>query len=160
MRDVSKNWFETIVRFVKMTESGEMKKVNETYVVDALTFGEAEENITREMSHYISGDFDIKNINPAPYSEIFFSDKETDDKYYRVKLSFITIDERTQKEKKSKVTYLVQANSLEQARMNIADVMNGTMIDYTIVSIVETKILDVFEHGANDGASEKVNKLS
>lgn len=145
MRDVSKNWFETIVRFDKMTESGEMKKVNETYVVDALSFGEAEENITREMSHYISGDFDIKNINPAPYSEIFFSDKETDDKYYRVKLSFITIDEKTQKEKKSKVTYLVQANSLEQARKNTEEVMNGTMIDYEFASVTETKILDVFE---------------
>ena len=145
MRDVSRKWFETIVRYDKMMESGEMKKVNETYVVDALTFGEAEENITREMSHYISGDFDIKNINPAPYSEIFFSDKETDDKYYRVKLSFITIDEKTQKEKKSKVTYLVQANSLEQARKNTEEVMNGTMIDYEFASVTETKILDVFE---------------
>ena len=145
MRDVSKKWFETIVRCDRMMEDGQMKKVNETYVVDALTFGEAEENITREMSHYISGDFDIKNINPAPYSEIFFSDKDTDDKYYRVKLSFITIDERTQKEKKSKVTYLVQANSLEQARKNTEDVMNGTMIDYEFVSVTETKILDVFE---------------
>lgn len=145
MRDANKRWFETIVRCDRMMEDGQMKKVNETYVVDALSFGEAEENITREMSHYISGDFDIKNINPAPYSEIFFSDKDTDDKYYRVKLSFITIDERTQKEKKSKVTYLVQANSLEQARKNTADVMNGTMIDYEFVSVTETKIMDVFE---------------
>ena len=145
MRDVSKNWFETIVRFDKMTESGEMTKVNESDVVDALSFGEAEGNITREMSHYISGDFDIKNINPAPYSEIFFSDKDTDDKYYRVKLSFITIDEKTQKEKKSKVTFLVQANSLEQARKNTEEVMNGTMIDYEFASVTETKILDVFE---------------
>ena len=145
MRSVSKRWFETIVRYDKMMESGEMKKVNETYVVDAITFGEAEENITREMSHYISGDFDIKNINPAPYSEIFFSDKDTDDKYYRVKLNLITINETTQKEKKSKVTYLVQANSLEQARKNTEEVMNGTMIDYEFVSVTETKILDVFE---------------
>ena len=145
MRDVNKRWFETIVRCDRMMEDGQMKKVNETYVVDALSFGEAEENITREMSHYISGDFDIKNINPAPYSEIFFSDKDTDDKYYRVKLSFITIDEKTQKEKKSKVTYLVQANSLEQARKNTEEVMNGTMIDYEFASVTETKILDVFE---------------
>jgi hypothetical protein len=66
MRDVNKRWFEAIVRYDKTMESGEMKKVNETYVVDALSFGEAEENITREMSHYISGDFGVKNINPAP----------------------------------------------------------------------------------------------
>ena len=145
MRDVNKKWFETIVRYDRVMESGEMKKVNETYVVDAITFGEAEESIAEEMKPYMSGDFDIKNINPAPYSEIFFSDKDTDDKYYRVKLNFITIDERTQKEKKSKVTYLVQANSLEQARKNTEEVMKGTMIDYEFVSVTETKILDVFE---------------
>lgn len=145
MRDVSKNWFETIVRYDKVMESGETKKVSETYVVDAITFGEAEENIAGVLASYTSGDFDIKNINPAPYSEIFFSDEDTDDKYYRVRLAFITIDERTQKEKKSKVTYLVQANSLEQARKNTEEVMNGTMIDYEFVSVTETKILDVFE---------------
>ena len=145
MRDVNKKWFETIVRYDKTMESGEVKKVNEVYVVDAITFGEAEESIAEEMKSYTSGDFDIKNINPAPYSEIFFSDKDTDDKYYRVKLAFITIDEKTQKEKKSKVTYLVQANSLEQARKNTEDVMSGTMIDYEFVSVTETKILDVFE---------------
>ena len=145
MRDVNKKWFETIVRYDRVMESGEMKKVNETYVVDAITFGEAEESIAEEMKPYMSGDFDIKNINPAPYSEIFFSDNDTDDKYYKVKLAFITIDEKTQKEKKSKVTYLVQANSLEQARKNTEEVMKGTMIDYEFVSVTETKILDVFE---------------
>ena len=145
MRSVNKRWFETIVRYDKTMESGETKKVNETYVVDAITFGEAEENITRALDSYISGQASIKNITPAPYSEIFFSDKDTDDKYYRVKLAFITIDEKTQKEKKSKVTYLVQANSLEQARKNTEEVMNGTMIDYEFVSVTETKILDVFE---------------
>ena len=147
MRDVNKKWFETIVRYDKTMESGEVKKVSETYVVDAITFGEAEENIAEIAKSYASGDFDIniKKINPAPYSEIFFSDKDTDDKYYRVKLAFITIDERTEKEKKSKVTYLVQAGSLEQARMNTEEVMNGTMIDYEFVSVTETKILDVFE---------------
>lgn len=145
MRDVNKKWFETIVRYDKTMEDGEVKKVNEVYVVDAITFGEAEESIAEEMKPYISGDFDIKNINPAPYSEIFFSEEDTDDKYYRVKLNLITINEATLKEKKSKVTYLVQAGSLEQARKNTEEVMNETMIDYEFVSVTETKILDVFE---------------
>lgn len=145
MRNVNKKRFETIVRYDKTMENGKVKKVSETYVVDALTFGEAEERIAEEMKPYMSGDFDIKNINPAPYSEIFFSDEDTDDKYYRVKLNFITINEITQKEKKSKVTYLVQAGSLEQARKNTEEVMNETMIDYEFVSVTETKILDVFE---------------
>ncbi|MCI7599302.1 MAG: DUF4494 domain-containing protein [Prevotella sp.] len=145
MRDVNKKWFETIVRYDKTMEDGEVKKVNEVYVVDAITFGEAEESIAEEMKPYISGDFDIKNINPAPYSEIFFSEEDTDDKYYRVKLNLITINETTQKEKKSKVTYLVQAGSLEQARKNTEEVMNETIIDYEFVSVTETKILYVFE---------------
>lgn len=145
MRDVSKRWFETIVRYDKTMEIGEVKKVSEVYVVDAIAFGEAEERITGILTEHTSGDFDIKNINPAPYSEIFFSDNKADDKYYRVKLAFITIDEKTQKEKKSKVTYLVQAGSLEQARKNTEEVMKGTMIDYEFVSVTETKILDVFE---------------
>ena len=145
MRDVNKKWFETIVRYDKTMEDGEVKKVSETYVVDAITFGEAEESIAEITNSYATSEYEIKNINPAPYSEIFFSDKDTDDKYYRVKLAFITIDEKTQKEKKSKVTYLVQANSLEQARKNTEEVMNGTMIDYEFVSVTETKILDEFE---------------
>ena len=145
MRDVNKKWFETIVRYDRVMESGETKKVSETYVVDAITFGEAEESIAEIANSYATSEYEIKNINPAPYSEIFFSDRDTDDKYYRVKLAFITIDERTQKEKKSKVTYLVQAGSLEQARKNTEEVMNGTMIDYEFVSVTETKILDVFE---------------
>ena len=84
MRSVNKRWFETIVRYDKTMEDGEVKKVSEVYVVDAISFGEAEKRIAEEMKPYTSGDFDIKNINPAPYSEIFFSDKDTDDKYYRV----------------------------------------------------------------------------
>lgn len=145
MRDINKKWFETIVRYDKTMESGEVKKVSETYVVDAITFGEAEESIAEIANSYATSEYEIKNINPAPYSDIFFSDKDTDDKYYRVKLNLITINETTQKEKKSKVTYLVQAGSLEQARKNTEDVMNGTMIDYEFVSVTETKILDVFE---------------
>lgn len=145
MRSRTAKYFECFVRYDKTMEDGTQKKVTEQYTVDALSFSEAEEKITNEMSHYISGEFEVKNINPATYGEIFFSDKDTDDKWYKVKMAFITIEEKTEKKKKSKVTYLVQASSLEQARKNTEEVMNGTMIDYEFVSVTETKILDVFE---------------
>lgn len=150
MRSVNKKWFEAIVRYDKVMESGETKKVSETYVVDAITFGEAEERIAEEMKPYMSGDFDIKNINPAPYSEIFFSDNSEDDKWYKAKLDFITIDEKTEKEKHSQTTYLCQACSAEQAQKNVDEVMGHTMVDYQVKAIVETKILDVFEHSDGD----------
>ena len=82
MRSRTANWFETTVRYERQTEDGQ-KKVNETYVVDALTFGEAEEVITKEMEPYVSGDFNVKSISPASYGEIFFSDNENDSHWYK-----------------------------------------------------------------------------
>lgn len=122
------------------------KKVIEYYVVDALSFGEAEETITKEMSSYISGEFEVKNITPAVFHEIFFSDNDNDDRWYKAKLQFITIDEKTDKEKRTSVTYLVQASTLNSAIKNIDEAMGGTMLDYVISNISETKFMDVFEH--------------
>jgi len=146
MRSRTANWFECKIRYEKIMEDGLQKKVTETYSVDALSFSEAEERITEEMSSYISGEFTVQDIKKAPYGEIFFSDSELADKWYKAKLQFITIDEKTEKEKRSSVSYLVQAGSFNGAVKNIDEVMGGTMIDYVIASVAETQILDVFEH--------------
>lgn len=148
MRSRAAQWFETKVRYDKTMEDGMPKKVIESYVVDALSFGEAEERITKEMSVYISGEFNVKAIAPATYGEVFFSENANDDRWYKTKLQFITIDEKSEKEKKTNVYYLVQAANLNGAVKNIDEVMGGTMIDYVIASINETSIMDVFEHNA------------
>ena len=98
MRSRTANWFETTVRYERQTEDAGQKKVNELYVVDALSFGEAEEAITKEMEPYVSGEFEVKNITPASYGEIFFSVYDNVDYLYNAKLSFITLDEKTAKE--------------------------------------------------------------
>ena len=147
MRSRTANWFECKIRYEKVMEDGLQKKVNENYVVDALSFSEAEKRIIEEMSSYISGQFDIADIKKAAYGEIFFSDDDLADKWYKAKLQFITIDEKTEKEKRSTVTYLVQAGSFNAAVKNIEEVMSGTMIDYVIASIAETTLMDVFEYG-------------
>ena len=146
MRTRTSNWFEVKFQYEKTQDDGMQKKVTEPYVVDALSFSEAETKIIEEMKIYISGDTDVKAITRAPYKEIFFDERESADKFYKAKLDFITIDERTEKEKKSTVTYLVQADTLDGAKKNIMEVMDDTMIDYIIQSIAETKIMDVFEH--------------
>lgn len=146
MRNRTSEWFETKVRYDRTTEDGRNKKVTEAYTVEALSFTEAESAITKEISNYTSGEFDVKAITRAAYSEIFFSDVDTDDRYYRVKLAFITLDEKTEKEKRTIVVYLVQAASLDKARAYIKEEMNKTMNDYEVVSISETPLLDVFEH--------------
>ena len=146
MRSKTTSWFETKIRYDKTMEDGRNKKVTEVYTVEALSFTEAESAITEEMSHYISGEFDVKAITRAPYGEIFFSDADSDDRWYRARLAFITIDEKTGKEKRSNVIYLVQAESLDKARQYVKDVMAKTMIDYEVVSISETPLFDVFEY--------------
>ena len=146
MRSRTAEWFECKIRYEKVMEDGMQKRVSENYVVDALSFSEAEERIIDEMSSYISGEFDVMDIKKAPYKEIFFSDSDTADKWYKAKLQFITIDEKTEKEKRSSVNYLVQAGSFNGAVKNIDEVMGGTMIDYVISSVAETTIMDVFEY--------------
>ncbi len=146
MRSRSANWFECKIRYEKVMEDGLQKKVTENYVVDALSFSEAEERITEDMSSYISGEFDVADIKKTAYREIFFSDDEMADKWYKAKLQFITYDEKTDKEKRSSVTYLVQAGSFNGAVKNIDEAMGGTMIDYVISSVAETTLMDVYEY--------------
>jgi len=147
-------WFECKIRYEKVMEDGLQKKVNENYVVDALSFSEAETRITEEMSAYISGEFEVADIKKAAFKEVFFTDDNIADKWYKAKLQFITIDEKTEKEKRSTVTYLVQAGSMNGAMKNIDEVMGGTMIDYVVSSVAETTLMDVFEYGKTNDKPE------
>ena len=146
MRSRSANWFECKIRYEKTMEDGLQKKVTESYTVDALSFSEAEQRIMEEMSSYISGEFEVADIKKASYKEIFFSDEEMADRWYKAKLQFITIDEKTEKEKRSNVMFLVQAGTLNGAVKNIDEAMGGTMIDYAIAAVNETTLMDVFEY--------------
>ena len=154
MRTRTAEWFECKIRYEKTMDDGLQKKVTEQYTVDALSFTEAEQHITEEMSSYISGEFDITDIKEATYKEIFFSDDALADRWYKARLQFITIDEKTEKEKRSNVNYLVQAATLNGAVRNIDEVMNGTTIDYVIASIAETMLMDVFEATAKERHSD------
>ena len=146
MRTKSATWFEVGIRYRKTQEDGSEKAVTERYAVDALSFTEAESAITEEMEAYISGEFKIKSEVQANYGEVWFSDNDDDDKWYKAKLSYITIDERTEKEKRTNITYLVQAKSMHRALKNIDEVMGKSLADYEVVGLQETKVLDVFEH--------------
>ena len=144
MKSVTSSWKECIVSYDKTMEDGTLKKVKEIYVVPSSTFTEAEACIIKWMGSY-SKLFEVININPAVYKEIFFSEDPTADKWYKAKLQFITIDERSEKEKRTNVYYLVNAPSFEQARRNICEVMDKSWIDYVIAKVEETKIIDVYD---------------
>lgn len=144
MRTRTAVWYETTVRYER-SKGDENNIATESYAVNALSFAEAEQRITEEMEPCCSGEFDVKKIAIAPYTEVSFSEDEEDDKFFRATVALITLDERTSKEKKNNVTYLVQANNIETARRYVVDSFFGSAMEYEINRLVETKILDVFE---------------
>ncbi len=150
------SWFECKVRYDKMLDTGVQKTVTEPYLIDALSFTEAEKRIIEEMNPFISGEFSISDIKRVKFAETFFN--ETGDRYYKAKLNFITLDEKSGAEKKTAVTMLVQASELKEAIDIVEQEMKTTMIDYTFVSIIETAIMDVFPYKASETEREGANQ--
>ena len=134
-------WIEVRARYDKMMENGVVKKIVEPYLVDALSCTEAEAGVTEELTPFISGDFRISSVVTTKIAEIFWD--ETGDKFYKVKVNFITLDEKTATEKRNATYILVQASSFKDAYDNFVAGMKGTMADYEIEQICETKIVDV-----------------
>ena len=137
-------WFECKIRYEKVMENGMQKKVTEPYLVDALSFTEAEARIIEEMTPFISGEFTVSDIKRANYSELFPSDEESADRWFKCKLIFITLDEKSGAEKKTSTQVLVQAADLRDAVKKLDEGMKGTMADWVIVSITETPLMDVY----------------
>ena len=136
------NWFECKVTYEKMMENGMQKKVTEPYLVDALSFTEAEARIIEEIQPYITGDFTIKTVSKAKISETFFNDKG--DRFYKSKVNYITLDEKSGMEKKTSVKMIAQARTLKEAIQLLEEAMKSTIIDYSIAEVKETNIIDVF----------------
>ena len=139
-------WFECKIRYDKMLENGMQKKVTEPYLVDAMSFTEAEARIIEEITPFISGEFEVANIKKAKINEMFFD--ENGDKWFKCKVNFVTIDEKSGAEKKTGSNMLVQAIDLENALKSLIKGMGGTLADYEIASIAETTIMDVYPYEA------------
>lgn len=134
-------YIETKIRYDKTQENGVIKKTTESYLVDALSFTEAEARITEEMKPYISGDFSVSAVKKTKIAEIF---KGEGDRWYMVKVNFISINEKTGAEKKTASHILVQAYDFDGAVSNFKEGMKGTMADYEIAGITETAYMDIF----------------
>ena len=143
MKQISGTWFECKVRYEQTQEDGLEKMVTETYVYKAADFGEAYDKATKDMSTFISGEFGITAMKIAQYGDVFIQDERTEEKFYRVKVNFIVLDENTNKEKKVAQYYLVNADSVEKARKYTDTALSQTMADFIIVSVQETMIIDV-----------------
>lgn len=144
--------YECGVRYEKTADNGMTKKVTELYLVDACSFAEAEGRITQEMQPYISGDFDVVTIKRTNYSEIV-EGLSTADKWFKAKLMFVTIDEKSGKEKKQAVYFIVRASDIDNAHRVVVEHMKGSVMDYEIATLDETKIMDLFRYKVNTSSN-------
>ena len=140
--------FEVKVKYDKIVENGVIKKVPEQYVVDALSFTEAEERITKEVAVYSSGEFEVTDIKKARITEVIESEDAAADKWYKARVAFIIIDEKTEKEKRAVQTMLVQGTSVNAALARLEKTLSSGMGDWIVVGITETQIMDVIRYKA------------
>ena len=151
-------WFECKIRYERVMENGMNKKVTEPYLVDALSFTAAEARIIEEMTPFISGEFTISDIKRANYSELFPSDEESADRWFKCKLIFITLDDKSGAEKKTSTQVLVQAADLRDAVKKLDEGMKGTMADYQIASVAETAIMGVYPYSAEESITDTISE--
>lgn len=148
-------YFECVVKFEKTMENGMVKKVSEPYIVDALSFTEAEKRFLEYIEPYMSGEYEVKAVKRANYSEIVSATDEDADKWFKAKVAFITLDEKTGVEKKSCQNMLVQASDLRDAVKRLDKYMEGTLADYEISAVAETAIMDVYFYKAEEEFKEE-----
>ncbi|MCQ2195614.1 MAG: DUF4494 domain-containing protein [Paludibacteraceae bacterium] len=153
------NWFECKIKYEKVDDKGKGKKVTETYLVDALSFSEAETRISKEVAPFMTGEFSIMGMKKAGINEIFPS--EEGDRWYKCKLSFVSIDEVNAKEKRVSSNVLVLGSTVKEAWDNLEKAMKDSMTDYDVASITETQIMDIFPYTVDEeGAKSDEEKLA
>ena len=142
-------WFECKVSYERQADSMGMKKVSESYLVDALSFTEAEKRIIKEVRPFVSvGELEVVNIRRARIAELFLNEEAEDDRYFRAKVNFITVDEKSGSERKTSATMIVKSDSLPNAVTELKAQLDSQMASYEIAAVTDTQILDVFQYEA------------
>ena len=136
-------WFSVRVVYDTENEKGMLVKQKEVYLIDALSFTEAEARVIGEVTPYAKSGLRVTAMKIEDIAEIFNDDIQ-DGKWYRVKVMYITIDEKTGKQKKESHSYMVIGHSTEDASQRLHVRMKGTMVDYEIHTVSETQFMDVF----------------
>ena len=144
------NWFECKVSSDKTMENGLVKRVTDAYVIEALSFTEAEARVIEYIRPFINGEFEVKAVGRKKYSEVFYNDSDAADLWFHAKVMFVTLDEKTGEEKYSPSFMLVQAADIRDAIKHLDEQMRGTLGDYTIAEMKVTAIMDVVRYQAEE----------
>lgn len=140
---MKQTWFQVKVAYDKLQQNGSKNRQKEVYLVDALSFTEAEKRVTEELKPFIEGEFKVTAMKLENIQEIFNSDME-DGYWYKANVSFSSIDEKTAKEKKSTSVMLVYSDSTDNALKRLHEGMKGSLSDYEVKQLTKTAYVDLF----------------
>ena len=149
-----REWFTGKVKYQKPDHQGKLKSVTETYLIDAVSFTDAETRIHGEFESIIQGEFKVNSLVPAKITDIF--DYEDSEKWVKCKVSYVTVDEESGKESKINNLMLVTADNLKQAYERIEESLKDMLVPFEINSMADTNIIDVFPFGGEKEAYAKV----
>ena len=144
------NWFEAKVKYVKVGEDGKEKKMSELYLLDAMSYTEAESRITENLREMIQGDFYIVGLKKSNSKGLVESNEGNDDKWFKAKVAIIDADQISGKEKKSHQYYLVAGADIERALVNLQKSLSTYVVPFEISSLTDTNIMDVFPYFSDD----------
>ena len=147
---MSTEWFEVKIAYDAIAENGADVVKKEVYLVDAVSFGEAEERVYNERKAYISGDSMVATVKRVKYAEIIQHADDIKDKYYKARIELISIDEKSGEERRQRFNVLVNATGFEDAVKRLYDGLKVTMYDYEVLSLQETQILEVYYYQEKD----------
>lgn len=138
------NWFTVKVKYTKQLENGSFKRVTEPYLLAAMTFTDAEARIYEELGAIIRGEFNVVGITRTEIHDIFFY--EDADIWYKIKLSYESLDADSEKTKKVSQNFLVTAHSVKEAFERISESLSTLMVDFEIPMITVSPIVEVFPY--------------
>ena len=149
-------WFSTKISFLKQAENGSIYKISEQYLLNAESFTEAEARLQAILEDSIP-EYNLLTCAKANVSDIIFN--EGAEAFYSCKISFLSHDEDSGKEKKVTQTFLVAADSVKEAGDLLEDKMKGTVVEWELLTISKTPIVDVFaDEVEDDGKGKKKGK--
>jgi len=137
-------WFECKVKYQKIDDNGRERNVTESYLLDAVSFTDAEARIIAELQTMVRGEFTVTDIKKSKISEVF--PFEVGEWWYRATINLVTIDEEAGKEKKLRVFYLIQADDIEQSLQRLQESLSFLVVPYVTTSIAVSNIVDVFPY--------------
>lgn len=140
-------WYQVKVSYERQEDVEGVKRVKEAYIVDALSVTEAETRIIKEIKPYVAfGELEVKDVTRYNVSEIIIDPDLDADTYYKARVAFLSLDEKTSAVKRDMHTYLVKSGSVSDALEGLIGNLNKTLGDYRVTSITETPIMDVYKY--------------